>query len=95
MIYSLSMVITSLRRKAKNGNVTGKSVPRHSLRYVCAINTLGESLTLQQPNNRMVRDETCRIMQDLFDNVWGAKQEIVVDHAVDITLPVGRCSFIA
>ena len=25
---------------------------------------------------------------DLFDNVWGDKAEIVVDHCLDITLPV-------
>ena len=27
-------------------------------------------------------------MEDLFDNVWGDKSEVVVDHCVDITLPV-------
>ena len=27
-------------------------------------------------------------MEDLFDNVWGGQSEIVVDHCVDITLPV-------
>jgi hypothetical protein len=27
-------------------------------------------------------------MTDLFDNVWGNKSEIVVDHCVDITFPV-------
>ena len=27
-------------------------------------------------------------MNDLFDNVWGNKSEIVVDRCVDITLPV-------
>ena len=25
---------------------------------------------------------------DLFDNVWGDRPEIVVDHFLDITLPV-------
>jgi hypothetical protein len=29
-------------------------------------------------------------MFDLFDNVWGDKPEIVLDHCVDITLPVGQ-----
>ena len=29
-------------------------------------------------------------MFDLFDNVWGDKPEIVLDHCVDITIPVGR-----
>ncbi len=25
---------------------------------------------------------------DLFDNVWGDRSEVVVDHCVDIALPV-------
>ena len=29
-------------------------------------------------------------MEDLFDNVWGDKSEVVVNHCVDITLPVRR-----
>ena len=40
-----------------------------------------------QRNNKLVWDETVRIMEDLFDNVWGDRSEIVVDHCVDITLP--------
>jgi hypothetical protein len=28
-------------------------------------------------------------MLDLFDNIWGDKSEIIVDHCLDITLPVG------
>jgi hypothetical protein len=44
-----------------------------------------------QRNNKLVWDETTRIMMDLFDNVWGDKAEIVVDHCLDITLPV-RCA---
>jgi hypothetical protein len=27
-------------------------------------------------------------MNDLFDNVWGDRPEIIVDHFVDITVPV-------
>ena len=27
-------------------------------------------------------------MVDLFDNVWGDKSEVVVDHCLDVTLPV-------
>jgi hypothetical protein len=27
-------------------------------------------------------------MMDLFDNVWGDRSEVVVDHCVDLTLPV-------
>jgi cytochrome P450 len=40
-------------------------------------------------NIRLVWDETARVMFDLFDNVWGDNPEIVVDHCVEITLPVG------
>ncbi|KIM82774.1 hypothetical protein PILCRDRAFT_455699 [Piloderma croceum F 1598] len=39
-------------------------------------------------NNRLVWDETSLIMLDLFDNVWGDKNEIVIDHCVDITLQI-------
>jgi len=39
-------------------------------------------------NNKLVWDETIQIMNDLFDNVWGDKSEIIVDHCVDITLPI-------
>ena len=41
-----------------------------------------------QRNNKLVWDETIRIMMDLFNNVWEDKSEIVVDHCLDITLPV-------
>ena len=41
-----------------------------------------------QKNNKLVWDETIRIMMDLFENVWGERSEVVVDHCVDITLPV-------
>ena len=44
----------------------------------------------RQRNNKLVWDETIQIMDDLFDNVWGDKSEIVVDHCLDITFPV-RC----
>ncbi|KAI9438703.1 cytochrome P450 [Lactarius indigo] len=39
-------------------------------------------------NTRLVWDETIRIMFDLFDHVWGDNPEIVLDHCVDITLPI-------
>ena len=29
-------------------------------------------------------------MFDLFDNVWGDKPEVVLDHCIDITLPVAQ-----
>ena len=43
---------------------------------------------LRQKNTRLVWDETIRIMMDMFENVWGDRSEVVVDHCVDITLPV-------
>ncbi|THU83303.1 cytochrome P450 [Dendrothele bispora CBS 962.96] len=39
-------------------------------------------------NNKLVWDESLRIMDDLFANVWGDQDTIVVDHCVDITLPI-------
>jgi hypothetical protein len=41
-----------------------------------------------QKNIKLVWDETIRIMMDMFDNVWGDRSEVVVNHCVDITLPV-------
>jgi len=41
-----------------------------------------------QRNNRLVWDETLKIMKGLFEDVWGDKDVITVDHCVDITLPV-------
>jgi len=39
-------------------------------------------------NNKLVWDETVKIMLDMFDNVWNRAPEITVDHCVDITLPI-------
>ena len=41
-----------------------------------------------QRNNKLVWDETVKIMQGLF-NLWGNQDAISVNHVVDITLPVG------
>ncbi|KAL0062629.1 hypothetical protein AAF712_010466 [Marasmius tenuissimus] len=38
-------------------------------------------------NNKLVWDETVRIVLDLFDNVWMNK-DIEVDHVIDVTLPI-------
>ena len=47
----------------------------------------------RQKNNKLVWDETIRIMMDLFDNVWGDGSEVVVDHCLDVTLPVRSLCF--
>nr|BAL05196.1 cytochrome P450 [Phanerodontia chrysosporium] len=39
-------------------------------------------------NNRLVWDETVKIMLDLFENEWAGKDTVVVDHAVEVTLPI-------
>ncbi|KAF9450841.1 cytochrome P450 [Macrolepiota fuliginosa MF-IS2] len=39
-------------------------------------------------NNKLVWDETIGIMNDLFNNVWGSKEVITVDHCRDVTLPI-------
>lgn len=36
----------------------------------------------------MVWDETAKIMESLFNDVWGDQEVITTDHCVDITLPV-------
>lgn len=41
-----------------------------------------------EKNNKLVWDETVSIVEGLFADVWGDKKEIVVDHVVDITLPL-------
>jgi hypothetical protein len=39
-------------------------------------------------NNRLVWDATIHIMLDLFDTMWAGQEEVVVNHSVDLTLPV-------
>ncbi|KAK1230974.1 hypothetical protein PQX77_005906, partial [Marasmius sp. AFHP31] len=38
-------------------------------------------------NNKLVWDETVRIVLDLFDSVWMNK-DVEVDHVIDVTLPI-------
>ncbi|KAF9060543.1 cytochrome P450 [Rhodocollybia butyracea] len=44
--------------------------------------------TFNDRNNKLIWDESKKIMLDLFDNVWGSRDEIVLDHARSITLPI-------
>ncbi|KAI3614982.1 cytochrome p450 [Moniliophthora roreri] len=39
-------------------------------------------------NNALVWNETVRIMLDLFNDVWGSREVITVDYALDITLTI-------
>ncbi|KAI0720704.1 cytochrome P450 [Cerioporus squamosus] len=39
-------------------------------------------------NNRLVWDETVHILEDVFQNVWGDKDEIEVPHIMDLTVPI-------
>ncbi|KAI0078339.1 614 534 cytochrome P450 [Panus rudis PR-1116 ss-1] len=41
-----------------------------------------------EPNNKLVWDETVRVVQDLFDNIWGDQKEVVSENALDITMPL-------
>ncbi|KAH8075864.1 cytochrome P450 [Cristinia sonorae] len=41
-----------------------------------------------EPNNRLVWDETVKIMNDLFNNVWGNQKQVVTDNALHITMPI-------
>ncbi|KAJ3484828.1 hypothetical protein NLI96_g5371 [Meripilus lineatus] len=40
-----------------------------------------------EPNNKLVWDETIRVINDLFDNVWGNQDEITVDHILEVFMP--------
>jgi len=39
-------------------------------------------------NNKLVWDESVKIMQGLFNDLWGNQDVISVNHVVDITLPI-------
>ncbi|OAX42462.1 cytochrome P450 [Rhizopogon vinicolor AM-OR11-026] len=39
-------------------------------------------------NNRLVWDATMQVMLELFDTVWEGKDEVVIDHCVDLTQPL-------
>lgn len=41
-----------------------------------------------EKNNKLVWDETVRIVYDLFDNVWGKEDTVVIDNITDLTVPV-------
>ncbi|KAF9451960.1 cytochrome P450 [Macrolepiota fuliginosa MF-IS2] len=43
--------------------------------------------SFSEKNNKLVWEETLRIVDDLFDNVWENK-DAVVNHGVDVTLPL-------
>ena len=79
--------------KERIGRSTERLPLRHSQRYISsAIRRVSTSPIKAerdyQRNNKLVWDETIRIMMDLFDNVWGDRPQVVVDDCVDITLPV-------
>ncbi|KAJ3484838.1 hypothetical protein NLI96_g5368 [Meripilus lineatus] len=40
-----------------------------------------------EPNNKLVWDETILVINDLFENVWGNQDEIVVDHILEVLMP--------
>jgi len=45
-----------------------------------------------QSNNKLVWDETIKLCDELFTDVWEGKDEVTVDHCVEFTLPVRLCS---
>ena len=80
---------TSWLRKGRSGRSTERLPLLHSQRYCPELCSSPDAEYYDcQKNNKLVWDETVRIMMDLFDNVWGDRSEIVVDHCVDVTLPV-------
>jgi hypothetical protein len=90
MRYWLFLEQTLWRRKGSNGRSTEGLPLRHSQRYVVSTehHSSPNPEYRRQKNNKLVWDETIQIMVDLFDNVWGDRSEVVVDHCLEITLPV-------
>lgn len=43
-----------------------------------------------EKNNKLVWDETVKIMVDMFHTLWNDAPEVTVDHCIDITLPVSH-----
>ncbi|KAI0720718.1 cytochrome P450 [Cerioporus squamosus] len=39
-------------------------------------------------NNRLVWDETARIVQDLVESVWQGRDVVEIDHVLDVTVPL-------
>ncbi|KAI0676499.1 cytochrome P450 [Trametes maxima] len=39
-------------------------------------------------NNRLVWDETIRIVEDMFENVWGDKDLVELDNIMEVTVPI-------
>ena len=64
------------------------AAPAFSEVLSCVVSSLDTEYHCQK-NYRLVWDETVMIMADLFDNVWGNRSEVVVDHCLDVTLQVG------
>ena len=76
---------TSWFPKERNGRNTERLPLRHSQRYVLSAvcRLFASPIKAErdyQRNNRLVWDETIWIMMDMFNNVWGDKYEVVVDH---------------
>ena len=64
-------------------------LPISSSATIC-FRTNATDLRSIKPNNKLVWDETIRILYDLFDNVWGAKDNVEIDNITDLTVPVRR-----
>ncbi|EIM88971.1 cytochrome P450 [Stereum hirsutum FP-91666 SS1] len=41
-----------------------------------------------EKNNKLVWDETVKIMVDMFHTLWNDAPEVTVDHCIEITLPI-------
>ena len=78
--------------KVKNGKNIEKYLHQHSLMCVSisdfVTGSLIEYFYFCKRNNKLVWDETVKIMNGLFNEVWAGKDVISLDHALEITLSV-------
>ncbi len=89
--------------REKNGNGSGRSLRLRFLRCAWSCPMLSSSAVCRQiahihshppqRNNKLVWDEALRVVNDMFENVWGDKDVVELDHVLDITIPVSLLLF--
>lgn len=92
--YSNFLAPTLLHLKARNGKDTKEYRTQLFLRCVQLPTPWGFNDTVMQGNNRLVWDESVKIMEDLFTTTWESRDINLVNHCDDLTLPVWLLTFI-
>lgn len=86
--YSCPLDLILLPPSTMSGSDTERFQPPLLQRYLKSRSMVFPLSSNIQPNNKLVWNETIRIVEDLFQNVWGDRKVVTCDHALDITMPV-------